>query len=88
LLPLSAVDRHLLPLLDGRHDRQALVEALMDVVEQDLIRIDRDDGHMLDEEGIRDVLAQQVDALPQRLAEMKLMSVCDYTSVIDHRRPA
>jgi methyltransferase-like protein/SAM-dependent methyltransferase len=88
LLPLSAVDRHLLPLLDGRRDRQALVEALMDVVDQGLIRIDRDDGQMLDEEGLRDVLAQQVDALPQRLAEMKLMSVRDYTSVIDHRRPA
>jgi len=82
------VDRHLLPLLDGCRDRQALVEALMDVVDQDLIRIDRDDGQVLDEDGIRDVLAQQVDALPQRLTEMKLMSVCDYTSVIDHRRPA
>jgi methyltransferase-like protein/2-polyprenyl-3-methyl-5-hydroxy-6-metoxy-1,4-benzoquinol methylase len=88
LLPLSPVDRHLLPLLDGCRDRQALVEALMDVVDQDLIRIDRDDGQVLDEDGIRDVLAQQVDALPQRLTEMKLMSVCDYTSVIDHRRPA
>jgi methyltransferase-like protein len=44
LLPLSAVDRYLLPLLDGHRDRQALVEALMDVVGQDLIRIDRDDG--------------------------------------------
>ncbi len=52
LLPLSPVDRHLLPLLDGRHDRQALIEALMDVVDRDLIRIDRDDGQMLDEEGV------------------------------------
>jgi hypothetical protein len=34
LLPLSAVDRYLLPLLDGRRDRQALVETLMDVVDQ------------------------------------------------------
>ena len=88
LLPLSPVDRYLLPLLDGRRDRQALVEALMDVVGQELIRIDRDDGQLLDEEGIRDVLAQQIDALPQRLTEMKLMSVCDHASVIDHRRRA
>jgi methyltransferase-like protein len=88
LLPLSAVDRYLLPLLDGHRDRQALVEALMDVVGQDLIRIDRDDGQMLDEEGIRDVLAQQVDALPQRLSEMKLMSACDHASVVDQRRRA
>ena len=43
--PCLTVDRYLLPLLDGRRDRQALVEALMDVVSQELIRIDRDDGH-------------------------------------------
>ena len=88
LLPLSPVDRYLLPLLDGRRNRQALVDALLDVVGQDLIRIDRDDGQVLDEKGIRDVLAQQIDALPQRLTEMKLMSVCDHASVIDHRRGA
>ena len=88
LLPLSPVDRYLLPLLDGRRDRHALVEALMDVVSQELIRIDRDDGQLLDEEGIRDVLAQQVDALPQRLTEMKLMGVCDHATVIDNRRLA
>ena len=88
LLPLSPVDRYLLPLLDGRRDRQALVEALLDVVGQDLIRIDCEDGQVLDERGIRDVLAQQIDALPQRLTEMKLMSVCDHASVIDHRRGA
>jgi methyltransferase-like protein len=82
------VDRYLLPLLDGSRDRQALVDALMDVVGQDLIRIDRDDGQALDEEGIRDVLTQQIDAMPQRLTEMKLMSACDHASVIDHRRRA
>ena len=88
LLPLCPVDRYLLPLLDGSRDRQALVDALMDVVGQDLIRIDRDDGQALDEEGIRDVLTQQIDAMPQRLTEMKLMSACDHASVIDHRRRA
>jgi hypothetical protein len=88
LLPLSAVDRYLLPLLDGRRDRQALLEALMNVVDQGLIRIDRDDGQTLDEEGIRDVLTQQIDALPQRLTEMKLMSAGDHASVIAHLRRA
>jgi len=66
----------------------ALVETLMDVVGQDLLRIDRDDAPIPDEECIRDVLAQQVDALPQRLTEMKLMSGCDHASVADHRRRA
>ena len=53
-----------------------------------MIRTDCADGQILDEEVIRDVLAQQVDALSQRLTEMKLMSVCDHTSVIDDRRRA
>jgi hypothetical protein len=66
-----------------------LIEALMDVVGQGLIRIDNgDDGQMLDEEVIRDVLAQQVDALSQRLTEMKLMTACEHTSVVDDRRRA
>jgi methyltransferase-like protein len=88
LLPLSPVDRYLLPLLDGRRDRYALLEALLNVVGQGLIRIDIDDGGVPNEEGVRDVLAQWIAALPQRLEEMKLMSVCDHTSVIDYRRRA
>jgi hypothetical protein len=80
-LPLSPVDRYLLPLLDGRRDRNALIEALLDVVGQGLIRIELDDGHVLDEDGLRDVLAQQVDALSQRLTEMKLAGACDHASI-------
>jgi hypothetical protein len=80
------VDRYLLPPLDGRRDRCTLLEALLNVVGQGLIRIDIDDGGVPNEEGVRDVLAQWIAALPQRLAEMKLMSVCDHTSVIDYRR--
>jgi hypothetical protein len=61
----------------------------MDVIGQALIRIDSgDDGQTLDEEVIRDVLAQQVDAVSQRTTEMKLMSACDHTSVVDDRRRA
>ena len=64
LLPLCPVDRYLLPLLDGSRDRQALVDAMMDVVGQDLIRIDRDDGQALDEGRILDVLTQQTFGAP------------------------
>ena len=87
-LPLSPVDRYLLPLLDGRRDRYALLEALSNVVGKGLIRIDIDDGGVTNEEAVRDVLAQWIAALPQRLEEMKLMSACDHTSVIDYRRRA
>ena len=88
LLPLAPVDRYLLPLLDGRRNSHALLEGLLNVVGQGLIRIDLDDGGVPNEEGVRDVLAQWIDALPQHLEEMKLMSVCDHTSVIDYRRRA
>ena len=60
---LSPVDRHLLPLLDGTRDRDALVE--------ELVAIDRENP--IEFEG--ETLAEHVDAMPQRLAEMKLLRV-------------
>jgi methyltransferase-like protein len=74
-LPLSPVDRYLLPLLDGSRDRDGLLAVLLDVAGQGLIHIEREDGQERDADAIRDVLAQWVDALPQRLEEMKLTSV-------------
>ena len=87
-LPLSAVDRYLLPLLDGRHDRDALVDALVDVTKRGALQIDTDDGEVLHDNDIREVLAQWVDALPQRLEEMKLMSWCKYPARVAYRRRA
>jgi SAM-dependent methyltransferase len=60
-LILSPVDRHLLPLLDGTRDRDALVEALL--------AAERENPHSIE----RDAVAAGVDELPQRLAEMKLL---------------
>jgi methyltransferase-like protein len=55
---LSPLDRHVLPLLDGTRDRDALLDALLPVVSME-----------------RDALAEYLDALPQHLAEMKLLRV-------------
>jgi hypothetical protein len=66
-LLLSAVDRHLLPLLDGSRDRDALLEALLAIDRQNPIPIE-----CVPEER-RNALAALVDELPQRLAEMKLI---------------
>jgi methyltransferase-like protein/predicted O-methyltransferase YrrM len=55
---LSPLDRHVLPLLDGTRDRDALFDALLPVVSME-----------------RDALAEYLDALPQHLAEMKLLRV-------------
>jgi methyltransferase-like protein/SAM-dependent methyltransferase len=60
---LSPIDRHLLPLLDGTRDRDALVEALLAIAREEPIGIERDG------------LAEYIDALPQHLAKMKLLRV-------------
>jgi methyltransferase-like protein/2-polyprenyl-3-methyl-5-hydroxy-6-metoxy-1,4-benzoquinol methylase len=60
---LSPVDRHLLPLLDGTRDRDALVEALLTIAREEPIGLEGDD------------VTEYVDALPQHLAEMKLLRV-------------
>ena len=62
-LILSPADRHLLPLLDGTRDRDALVQALLAIAREEPFDLVRDD------------LAEYVDALPERLAEMKLLRV-------------
>jgi methyltransferase-like protein len=74
-LILSPVDRHLLPLLDGTRDRDALVEALLAINRENPIEIERDGQQVSDEPELRDALAEHIDALPQRLAEMMLLRV-------------
>jgi SAM-dependent methyltransferase len=69
-LVLSPVDRYLVPLLDGTRDRDALVDALVTIDAEN--PIDIEDG---DDRSRRDLLAEQVDTLPQRLAEMKLIRI-------------
>jgi methyltransferase-like protein/SAM-dependent methyltransferase len=71
---LPTVDRHLLPLLDGTRDRDALVEALVRKFEDDAIAFERD-GEPVRPDGLRAALAQCVDEAPQRLVEMKLLRV-------------
>jgi SAM-dependent methyltransferase len=72
---LSPLDGHLLPLLDGTRSRDALVEELLAIARANLIRIELDGRRVSDEAELRDVLAQYIDAMPQRLEEMKLLRV-------------
>ena len=74
LLP-SPVDRHLLPLLDGSRDREALLEALLDIDRQTPIELESDGELLLDEAARRVALAEHVDGLGERLAELKLLRV-------------
>jgi methyltransferase-like protein len=72
---LSAVDGHLLALLDGSRDRDALVDALRAVDREYPIPIERDGAPVSGETQRRDALAEHVDTLRQRLGEMKLLRV-------------
>jgi methyltransferase-like protein len=74
-LILSPADRHLLPLLDGTRDRDALLDALLAVHRENPIPIERDGTPISGDAEMRDALAEQVDALPERLVEMKLLRV-------------
>jgi methyltransferase-like protein len=78
-VPLAPVDRHLIPLLDGRHDRKALLDEALEIFRQNVIRIERDGLAVADENAARMVLAEEVDSLPQRLAALKQLDVDDYT---------
>ncbi|MDT5266198.1 MAG: hypothetical protein QOI90_2824 [Mycobacterium sp.] len=86
-VPLSPLDRHLIPLLDGSHVRDALLDAMVDLVRQNVIRIDRDDEELVDETEVRDVLAGEIDAMPRRLVELKLLRVSARANTVDRRRP-
>jgi methyltransferase-like protein len=70
VLPIA--DRHLLPLLDGTRDRDALVAALVKRFEDDAIAFEHD-GEPVSGDGLRDALAAYVDDAPNRLVEMKLL---------------
>jgi methyltransferase-like protein/predicted O-methyltransferase YrrM len=72
---LSPADRHLLPLLDGTRDRDALVESLLAVDRENPIPVDRDGTPVSDEAERRAALVGLVDELPQRLTSMKLLRV-------------
>jgi methyltransferase-like protein/2-polyprenyl-3-methyl-5-hydroxy-6-metoxy-1,4-benzoquinol methylase len=85
-VPLSALDRHLLPLLDGNHDRDALLDAMVDLVRQNVIRIERDDEEVVDVAEVRDVLAGEVDAMPRRLVELKLLRIGEHANTVGRRR--
>jgi methyltransferase-like protein/SAM-dependent methyltransferase len=71
-VPLSATDRHLLPLLDGGHDGDDLLAALLAAERDDLVQFERDGQRLTDPTDVRDAATQHVDTLPERLTEMKL----------------
>jgi methyltransferase-like protein len=70
---LTVVDKHLLPLLDGTRDNAELKEELLFIALADLIRFQRDGERLTDDADIRAAVAEHVDALPERLEQMRLL---------------
>ena len=71
-VPLSATDRHLLPLLDGTHDRDALIATLLDATREGYVAFERDGQSLSAEADVRGAAEGHVDTLAERLTEMKL----------------
>jgi SAM-dependent methyltransferase/methyltransferase-like protein len=69
---LTVADRHLLPLLDGARDRDALVQALFEEFEDEAVPFECN-GVPVSGNELRGALAEYVDDAPQRLVEMKLL---------------
>jgi hypothetical protein len=72
-LPLSAVDRHLLPLLDGTRDRTELVEALVAITRVDPGMVSQAGDSPPSESDLRAAFAAHIDATPERLLGLKLL---------------
>ena len=70
---VSPVELHVLPLLDGTRDRDALVDEAYSAVRRGLIGFTRDGRQLTTEAELQEAAAEYIDALPQRLTEMKLL---------------
>ena len=75
LVGISALDAHLLPVLDGTRDGDALVEELMARNRANLLRVELAGKILSDEAQLRQVFSEHVAALPQRLEQMELLRV-------------
>lgn len=71
--PLSAVDRHLVPLLDGTRSRDDLVEAIFALTRDSVIWFARDDRRLSEDAELRAAAAEHIDGVATRLVAMKLL---------------
>lgn len=71
-VPLSAADRHLLPLLNGTRDGSELVETLLTATRDGLVQFEHEGQLLSSEADVRAAAEENVDTLAQRLTDMKL----------------
>ncbi len=70
---LDDFDRLVLRLLDGHHDRRALVDALLEAIANDTFTIQRGDEPVRDPGQVRAMLGQGVESSLERMARLALL---------------
>jgi hypothetical protein len=73
IVPLSVVERWLLPALDGSHDRSALIEMLLVHAQEGRVSFSRDGQPVMDHYQLGACAAEHVDLMLLRLPQMKLL---------------
>ncbi len=72
-IALDPLERRLLPLLDGQRDRATLVDILAGMAETEQIPIALDGRPVQDEEALRSILGERLDASLTRMASLALI---------------
>ena len=70
---LNDLDRHLVPLLDGQHDRAAILDALVEVAKGGALNIQKDGLPLYDADEIRTALDSVMDQALGNVAKMALL---------------
>jgi methyltransferase-like protein/SAM-dependent methyltransferase len=70
---LNDLDRHLVPLLDGKHDKHAIVEKLTEVAKTGALNIQKDGVTIYDAKDIKGALDSIIDQAIANVARMALL---------------
>ncbi len=70
---LNDLDRHLVPLLDGTNDREALVEKLTQVAQTGALNVQKDGMTLYDPKDVRQALKSVIDPALANVARLALL---------------
>ena len=71
---LNELDKHLVPLLDGEHDRAALVEKLTDVAAKGAMHVQKDGMTLYEAKDIKTALQAVIDQALNNIARLGLLT--------------
>lgn len=74
IVRLSDLDRHLIPLLDGTHDRAALADKLTDIAKSGALNIQKDGVPLYDPKDIHQAIGSVLDQALQNVGRMAILT--------------